>query len=318
MKLKPSISQKIRCFSLIELLITIAIIAILVELLLPAFSKSRDQAKFVRWLAFNRQCSNDPACVLNMNFQEGSGRLTNSAKGAAFKGYEGNKFQGSLIGDCEWTEGRWPGKKKAILFPGHYSYVVISTDPSCDFGIYDDFTIVLWVCFDFPSSAGPLLTKGLFQYSAPNYFSQFYINQCKWWNADYNRCRAAFEVQTTGYGARYGDASAKGKKMSYAKHEWIMLTIRNQVKGNDKIVDFFINGEKMGRDNEEVYEETISIPSVIMIGGMDFQRFGSTAPIPDHQQYGYGFKGRVDELLIYRRALPDGEIKGHYEMGRVN
>ncbi|QSH40461.1 hypothetical protein P0136_13150 [Lentisphaerota bacterium ZTH] len=311
-------SQKVSCFSLIELLITIAIIAVITDLLMPAFAKSRDQARFVRWLSFNRQCSNDPACVLNMNFQDGRGKITNSAKGAAFKGYDATRFEGKLVGDCEWTEGRWPGRKKAVLFPGHFSYVEISTGPSCGLGSYDSYTINLWVCFDFPSSAGPLLTKGLIQYSAPNYFGQLYLNQCKWWNRKNTNCRAAFDLQASGYEARFGDRSESGKKITYDKHEWIMLTIRNQVVGNQKTVDFFVNGKKMSRDREEVQAETILVDSVIWLGGMKFQRFGSTRPTPDHCQSGFGFKGRIDELLIFRRALPDEEVKGHYEMGRVN
>ena len=64
---------KRRPFTVLELLLTITIIAILASLLLPNLSESRQRARFVRWIQFNKQCSTDPACVINLNFQENNG-----------------------------------------------------------------------------------------------------------------------------------------------------------------------------------------------------------------------------------------------------
>lgn len=75
-------------FTIIELLFAIAIIAILAALLLPGLIESKGRARFVRWLQFNKQCSADPACVINLNFQEGEGGiLTNSAQGYEAEGF---------------------------------------------------------------------------------------------------------------------------------------------------------------------------------------------------------------------------------------
>ncbi len=62
-------------FTVIEMLFAIAIIAILSAILMPHFNESRDRARYVRWLHFNKQCSTDPKCVINLNFQEGEGVL---------------------------------------------------------------------------------------------------------------------------------------------------------------------------------------------------------------------------------------------------
>lgn len=317
MKIKLPRFSRVRCFSLIELLVSITIIGILANLLLPAFTKSKEKAKFARWLAFNRQCSNDPTCVLNLNFQDGEGNITNSAQGAAFEGYNTKDYKGVLHGDCEWTTGRFPPAKKAILFPGHYSFVEIHTGNDCELGSRDPYTLNIWVCFDYDNSAGPILSKGLIQYDAPNYFGQLYMNPYPWWDKNRNNFRFYCEAQATGYEARFGQHHIHFTKYPFAKHDWLMLTLRNKIENNKKVVDFFINGEIVGRKNEEIMADTIKIKSSIWLGALKYQRFGSDKPIPDHQQSGFGFKGRMDELIIYRRALPDKEIWGHYEMGRV-
>ena len=77
-----------RNYTILELLFVISCIIILLSMLLPAFNESREKTRFVRWIGFNKQCSDDPSCVINFNFQEGQGSiLANSAAG-----HENNKF----------------------------------------------------------------------------------------------------------------------------------------------------------------------------------------------------------------------------------
>ena len=78
-------------FSMIEIMMVMVVIAILATLLMPLLSEAKVQAKYARWLAFNRNCSNDPSCIVNFNFQGPGGAfsakppgdtLVNSAAGA--------------------------------------------------------------------------------------------------------------------------------------------------------------------------------------------------------------------------------------------
>ena len=48
-------------FTFIELLVSVAIIAILFSMIVSAFNESREKARFARWLSFN---SNDPKFLL--------------------------------------------------------------------------------------------------------------------------------------------------------------------------------------------------------------------------------------------------------------
>lgn len=51
-------------FTIIKLLVSVAIIAVFFSMLMPAFNESREKARFARWLSFNKQCSNAPKFLL--------------------------------------------------------------------------------------------------------------------------------------------------------------------------------------------------------------------------------------------------------------
>ena len=54
-----------RHFTVLELLVSVTIIAILTALLLPGLTEGKQRARFARWLQFNKQCSADPSCLIN-------------------------------------------------------------------------------------------------------------------------------------------------------------------------------------------------------------------------------------------------------------
>ena len=140
-------------FTIIELLVSVAIIAILFSLLMPAFNESREKARFARWLSFNKQCSNDPKCVINLNFQDyNHDTLKNSAQGYEAENFNADDYNGVINGNYEIVQGRWKKNKKAILFDGVSTYIEFPKSKYVDFdGTKDDFTIIAWVRFDFPA-----------------------------------------------------------------------------------------------------------------------------------------------------------------------
>ena len=88
-----------RNYTIIEILFVISLIIIIISMVMPAFRESRDKARFARWLSFNKQCSSDPSCVINFNFQEGKGSsLANSAAGNENVKFMAKDYYGTVKG----------------------------------------------------------------------------------------------------------------------------------------------------------------------------------------------------------------------------
>ena len=60
-------------FSMLDLLVVLAIIGLLLTILLPAMARAREQSKYVRWQAFSRDLSMDEHMAVYYNFQNDRG-----------------------------------------------------------------------------------------------------------------------------------------------------------------------------------------------------------------------------------------------------
>jgi len=156
-------------FTLIELVMVMAIVMLLVTLTLPSYRDARQRAKFARWYAYNQQWNRDPDCVVNFNFQEGYSRgkgnlfnvgtysstdankktnriLHNGAESCDWNNglhsYNARDFDGRFAYKYDanysessklfsWTKGRWGIYKKALRFTkDSYTCVKIGKDDS--------------------------------------------------------------------------------------------------------------------------------------------------------------------------------------------
>lgn len=70
-----------RGYTILDLLVSIAIIGLLISILLPALARTREQAKYVRWQAISRDLSMDENLAVYYNFQHDRGgtSITNMA-----------------------------------------------------------------------------------------------------------------------------------------------------------------------------------------------------------------------------------------------
>ncbi|HRR29212.1 MAG TPA: hypothetical protein P5270_07590, partial [Victivallales bacterium] len=134
-------------------------------------------------------------------------------------------------------------------------------------------------------------------------------------------------------------------QVDFDKKGWIQLALRykslgldedtGQVKGE---ITVFVNGEPLG-DFIETTEENpytgtatewqvcsgngLNVP--LILGGAGCYRkywspstYDKTKPgeLSNEWMIKFLFKGKMDEFVVFKRALPDAEIRGHYEMGR--
>ncbi len=332
-------------FAFIEITMAILVLAILLAILIPTLGRARDRAKFVRWFAFNRQCADDPTCVVNFNIQEGSGTtLNNTCVGADVDNYQANAYNGTFMklnggtSNIKWIKsgGRWSkyGFKSAIQFNGIDTYVLIPGTQGLDFTPYDEFTILTWVKFDKLALGDCVFSKSL------------------WGTEQDAACQ--YDIYSNPYAGTFGQGSFDvdvfttcgtwlDTHVDFNKKGWVHLALRYCHTGLDANGDptgqitTFINGQALGdflnttSENPNTASATgwkactggsLNVPLVLGAAGC-YRKYWSPSTY-DKTKAGilsnelllkFFMKGRMDEFLLYKRALPDKEILGHYEMG---
>ena len=322
------------------------IFAILMAIMLPAISRAKDRAKFVRWMAFNRQCANDPACIVNFNMQEGEGiTLNNICAGADVENYKANEYNGHLKNanggnsNFKWIKsgGRWGkyGYKEALQFNGVDTYVLIPGTQGLDFSPFDEFTVLTWVKFDKMGLGDCPFSKSL-------------------WGTEADAA-CQYDVYSNPYAGSFGQGSFDADvfttcgtwtntQVDFNKAGWIHIALRYSYDGIDGDgnpkgrITVFVNGQALGdylnttSENPDTASATgwkactggsLNVPLVLGAAGC-YRKYWSPGTY-DKNKAGilsnelllkFFFKGRMDEFLLYKRALSDGEINGHYEMGK--
>lgn len=315
-------------FTIIELLVSVAIIAILFSLLMPAFSESREKARFVRWLQFNKQCSNDPTCVINLNFQDDiGGVLKNSAQAYPADGFNATDYSGTVKGNYEWGSGRWKKGKQAIQFDGMSTYIEFSGTEYVNFDVADDFTIIVWVKFDIPSDKK---WSGIFSKSYVNASSPGYSMSLIGKKPTGNKIANWADVDIDSVQARFRNVPKGGNKpILIDDTSWFQLAVRNKKLNGKQVISIFINDVALEPKSSNISVASSKIntggkcAARFALGGIRYQKVkkNKKTKVKELTQDGKMktfFKGKMDELLVYSRALKDSEIKAHYLMGDVH
>ena len=336
-------------FTLIEILIMLLIFAILAAIFLPSLSRAKDRAKFVRWFAFNRQCANDPACIVNFNFQEGEGNtLSNICAGADVENFKAYEYDGHLmknnsssttVNNFQWLKsgGRWGkyGYKKALQFNGADTYILVPGTQGLDFTPMDEFTVMCWVKFDKMGIGDCPFSKSL-------------------WGTEADAA-CQYDLYSNPYAGSFGQGSFDvdvfttcatwlSTNVDFEKTGWLHLALRYSYTGLDASGDpegeitTFVNGQPLGAyinatsENPNTSSATgwkvcsgsgLNVPLVLGAAGC-YRKYwspGSYDPkkagvLSNELMLNFFFKGKMDEFLLYKRALPDKEIYGQYEMGK--
>ncbi|MDD5697195.1 MAG: hypothetical protein PHH77_01140 [Victivallaceae bacterium] len=305
-------------FTIIELLVSIAIIAILASMMLPAFSDSRARARFVRWLHFNKQCSTDPACVINFNFQEGEGDvLQNSAQGHEAEGFNAVNYNGIIKGDYEWGRGRWWRGKKALQLDGASTYVELPETEHVDFDSGSDFTLIIWVKFDRLDNWVGIFGK-CYMRNAVNGYPQYAL-YLKGTAHGHSANSRLFSVDIGSINVDFDTVSEDGSQnVPLDTTNWFQMVLRHKVVDGSEKVDMFINSVKLkayynnpGNGNKDRDAARLAVGCIRWL----LVNSHSSKSNPGEGKPDNFFKGKFDEFLVYNRALSDGEIRADYEMG---
>ena len=313
--------RKCRHFTVIELLVSITIIAILFAMLMPSLSDSQKRARFIRWLQFNKHCSTDPACVINLNFQEGEGTiLNNSAQGHDVEGFNAENYKGIVKGDYEWGQGRWWKGKKALQFDGASTYVEILDIKHIDFDRNDDFTVIIWVKFDRLRRWDGVFGKCYMKNRIEGYAQyDMYFDGTSY---DDKVAAGQFEVDVASVCVGFDDVGEDGEKNILLDTEnWFQLTLRNEIVDGKQEVHVFFNGIKLkSRGTNFVVYEKGKCTARLALGCLRWlvteynPATKSREPTKDGRMANF-FKGKIDEFLVYNRALKDAEIRANHAMG---
>jgi hypothetical protein len=287
------------------------------SLLFPTFYECKSKARFARWLAFNRQCSNDPACVINFNFQEGSGEIVkNSAIGCEAKKFDAKDYLGIIKGDYEWEQGRWWKGKKALQFNGVNTYIDIDKIDAINFDHKDDFTILVWVKFDRLRKWDGLFSKSYIYYPPEEGHAQYdlYYDGTAYTS---KTGTGQFEVDVCRKCVGFDDVTEDGQKnITLDTEHWFHLVLRNRYIDDQQKIDVFFNGHSLVHRKTNFWvSKYTKCPARLAIGAIRARVNDSSGTSTIDGKMMYFFKGKIDEFLVYRRALSNSEIMGHYKMG---
>ena len=133
-------------------------------------------------------------------------------------------------------------------------------------------------------------------------------------NGRWNKGKKAlqFKVDVCSTCLSFDDVTKDGNKnVTLNNEDWFQLVLRYNTNDDVHEVNVFVNGMKLKPRGTNFLASTKTICDARLAIGCIRWMNGNNK---DGRLKNF-LQGRIDEFLIYKRALTDNEVKGHYEMG---
>jgi hypothetical protein len=242
-------------------------------LLAAVASGAAEPTGLAHWQENRRRVLADPSLVAYYDLQEGGGETLRNHSPL------GTALDGTLHGPA-WTDGRWPGKG-ALRFDGQDDYVEVLHHPALftqdpDAGGSGELTIAAWVCSEWTHEGG-LVDKSSEGWGKGTPFL-LWVNHA-------NCVAAGIGDGAAGIGVRDG--------VELARNQWVFLAFTV----DDAKLTLYKDGMAVGSCARTLRARDNGRPLLI----------GCMKPGAFHYQ------GRIDEIAIFRRALPEAEVRSLYQ-----
>ncbi|MDF2378162.1 MAG: FecR domain-containing protein [Verrucomicrobiales bacterium] len=243
---------------------------------IQSISDSVDESRFKDWQEWSADLARDPRLIVYYDFEGDDSRLLDRGP---------SHHHGTIVGS-EWNQGRFPGKR-ALEFKRTADRVRIDIP-----GQFEQVTLAIWLRMDALTgrTQALLLSDG------------FEPKEAHWQVS--HRGELAFGVRlpesNSSRQAGYDSPPVLGPQ---AIGSWTFLCVVYDQQAN--VVKHFVNGC-------EVSSETIRVNQKLLFGPAEIGNWAKDqyqAEVPHKVR---NFCGRIDELMIWRTALPDSEIRDIY------
>ena len=279
-----------KAFTLVELLVAIAIVGLLSTIVFVSFSGVRDKARIAKGLYFAKQLETSLGADLigRWNFDEGEGNTAYDSSG-----YENNGTISGATWVCADTDSNNTpsGKGCSLSFDGVDDYVATGITTQNSY-FHNGFTISAWI---YPKEggsygAGRIIDKS----SAGNGTNGFYFLLSS--SDGYLR----FELNLSGF--------LNSSKNSISFNEWqhVVIVIK-PVDTNNSSGTFYIDGVQSGNLDQPVNKGLSDITTNYPL------TLGNRSTVTTAT-----FNGLIDEVLIYSTPLNFSEIQSLYYGGLTN
>jgi Concanavalin A-like lectin/glucanases superfamily len=241
-------------------------------------------ARFKGWQVYSAMLREDPSLVVQYTFESlADRRLQNMAPQATPRSH------GTIIG-CSGTDGRWPGKR-ALDFKQIGDRVRLALPLK-----YMEMTCVTWIrldALDRPYSA--LLMSG-----------DAAVGELQWQLG--NKGQVLFgKRKEPGWGSGKLHMAESTRILTPQRcGSWMQLAFVYDSRG--KTLTHYLDGQ-------QVSVSPMDAQTPLTTGALEIGNWTPTVGDPKIEPI-RAFNGRMDEFLVFSRALRPGEIQRHWEAGR--